>query len=109
MMMDFLLRQNATSTFDLSELYPDATDFHITTSDGDKASATIKDGVLTVAPGALGHADFVLTFKDATGNTLTDHFRAIVAGENAYSIIAVPDTQSYTSTSDPRSGPCSAR
>ncbi|WP_295047743.1 hypothetical protein [uncultured Paracoccus sp.] len=101
MMMDFLLRQGAASSFDLSDLYPGATGFAITTSDGANATAAIADGVLTVTPGALGHADLVLSFTDADGNSVTDSFRAIVAGENAYSIIAVPDTQSYTSTGDP--------
>lgn len=101
MMMDFLLRQNAASTFDLGDLYPGATGFEITTSDAGSATATIQDGVLTIEPGALGHADLTLTFKDAEGNSVTDSFRAIVAGPNAYSFIAVPDTQSYTSTTDP--------
>ena len=98
---DRLLAETGES-FDLAEVFGDgATGFSVTSSDGEVVEARIRDGVLTLAPGELGHADITVTATSANGATLEDNFRAIVAGPNAYSFAVLPDTQSYTSSGDP--------
>lgn len=101
MIRDFLLRQSSSQSFDLAELYAGGTGFAVETEDGTKVNATIDGQTLHLAPGALGHADLTLRYTDAEGQSATDVFRAIVAGENAYTFAIFPDTQSYTSSSDP--------
>jgi len=82
-------------SFDLTEVFgPDAENFTVTNSNGDAVEATIEDGVLTLAYGDLGAADLVLS-ADVGGETLTDNLRVRVAGEGAYTIAILPDTQDY--------------
>lgn len=96
---DLLLKEGATPTeIDLIGVFgASATDFAVTTSNSDAVGSTISDGVLSLTPGALGHADLTLTAA-ANGTLLVENFRAIVAGKNAYVFAVLPDTQSYTST-----------
>ncbi|PWR23905.1 family 16 glycoside hydrolase [Zavarzinia compransoris] len=53
-------------------------------------------GILTFAYGTLGVSDITVTCRDLLGITVTDEFRIRVAGENAYTIAVLPDTQDYT-------------
>lgn len=86
---------DAPQSFDLTEVFgPDAENFTVTNSNGDAVEATIEDGVLTLAYGDLGAADLVLS-ADVGGETLTDNLRVRVAGEGAYTIAILPDTQDY--------------
>ncbi len=100
MITDLFLRQTAPQTVDLAALYPGASNFAIVSSDADAVTAQISGTDLTLTPGALGFADLTLSFDTADGPA-TDPFRAIVVGPNAYSFAVLPDTQSYTSSSDP--------
>ncbi|WP_417676847.1 LamG-like jellyroll fold domain-containing protein [Pseudodonghicola sp.] len=86
---------DAPQSFDLTEVFgPDAENFTVTNSNGEAVEATIEDGVLTLAYGDLGAADLVLS-ADVGGETLTDNLRVRVAGEGAYTIAILPDTQDY--------------
>lgn len=85
----------AAQSFDLAEVFgPDAENFTVTTSNGEAVEATIVDGVLTLAYGDLGASDLVLS-AEVGGETLTDNLRVRVAGEGAYTIAIMPDTQDY--------------
>ncbi len=96
---DRLIRTSETAqSFDLAEVFgAGATDFAVTTSNGEVVAAEIEDGTLTLTPGDLGHSDILVTAVNANGAVLEDNFRAIVAGENAYVFAIIPDTQDYTS------------
>ncbi|MCO8146093.1 hypothetical protein NHN26_12770 [Rhodovulum tesquicola] len=88
----------APISFDLAEVFgAGATGFAVTTSNGAAVDARIVDGTLALSFGALGHSDLVVTATDAAGNLLTDTVRVRVAGEGAYTIAILPDTQDYTS------------
>ena len=54
------------------------------------------DGKLVLDFGELGFSDVRVTATDANGESVSDVFRARVAGENAYTIAVFPDTQDYT-------------
>ncbi|MFP3386404.1 hypothetical protein, partial [Tritonibacter sp. SIMBA_163] len=54
------------------------------------------DGKLVLDFGELGFSDVRITATDETGTSVSDVFRARVAGENAYTIAVFPDTQNYT-------------
>lgn len=84
-------------TFDLAEVFgPGARDFTVTTSNGEAVSATIADGVMTLEFGGYGLADLVISATGPVGQVMTDEVRFRVAGENAYTIAILPDTQDYT-------------
>lgn len=97
---DLLLREGTAPTvINLTAVFgAGSTDFAVTTTNGETINAAITDGVLSLTPGELGHADVVVTAAAANGTPLEENFRAIVAGENAYVFAVLPDTQSYTST-----------
>lgn len=61
------------------------------------AAAVEPNGVLTLSFGDLGHSDIRVVATNAAGETVTDDFRVRVAGEHAYTIAVMPDTQDYTS------------
>lgn len=89
---------SASASFDLTEVFgAGAHDFAVTTTNGTAVAASITDGVLTLDYGALGLSDLVLTAVSASGAALDDHLRVRVAGEGAYTIAIIPDTQDYTS------------
>ncbi|SEA64641.1 hypothetical protein [Rubrimonas cliftonensis] len=98
-MLDMLINAEGDArTFALADVFgPGATGFAVATSNGGTVAAAILDGVLTLTPGALGHADITLTATGAEGEALSHDFRAIVAGPNAYVFAIIPDTQDYTS------------
>jgi 3',5'-cyclic AMP phosphodiesterase CpdA len=73
--------------------------FSIEGDEDDVATAVLDGEMLTITFGQLGHADFVLTATDALGNVATDNFRVRSAGQNAYTIAVIPDTQDYTDAS----------
>ncbi|PZR95048.1 MAG: hypothetical protein DI537_06055 [Stutzerimonas stutzeri] len=54
------------------------------------------NGVLTLNYGELGHSDIRIVATAPDGSTMTDGFRVRVAGESAYTIAVIPDTQDYT-------------
>lgn len=76
-----------------------AHDFSVTNSNGEAVGATIKDGVLTFTFGEYGLSDLVVSAIGANGQELHDNVRIRVAGEGAYTIAILPDTQDYTSNS----------
>ncbi|HEY5795749.1 MAG TPA: metallophosphoesterase [Bosea sp. (in: a-proteobacteria)] len=66
------------------------------TNDAAVAASVDANGVLTLNYGALGHSDIRIVATAPDGSTMTDGFRVRVAGENAYTIAVIPDTQDYT-------------
>lgn len=87
-------------TYDLEAVFgAGAHDFAVTNSNGEAVEATIKDGVLTFSFGEYGLSDLVVTAIGANGEELHDNVRIRVAGEGAYTIAIMPDTQDYTSNS----------
>ncbi len=71
--------------------------YSVHNSDPAIASAAIEDGKLVIDyTDALGHTDLRITATDADGHSVTDNVRVRVAGENAYTIAVLPDTQDYT-------------
>lgn len=84
--------------YDLTEVFGEgAHDFAVTNSNGDAVGASIENGILTLDFDAYGLSDLVITAHGANGESLEDHVRVRVAGENAYTIAVFPDTQDYTS------------
>lgn len=84
--------------YDLSEVFgANAHDFTVTNSNGEAVSATITDGVLAFDFTALGLSDLVISAVNGAGETVSDNVRIRVAGEGAYTIAIMPDTQDYTS------------
>ncbi|EFH13407.1 hypothetical protein HMPREF0731_0372, partial [Pseudoroseomonas cervicalis ATCC 49957] len=70
--------------------------YSVTTSDGRTVTgAVVQDGKLVLTLGAIGYDDVTLTATDAAGNSVSDSFRLRMAGENAYTIAVLPDTQDY--------------
>ena len=95
---DLLLRQGSVAEYDLSLLFPAAESVDVTLSNGQVLTVERADGILRIAPQALGHSDVTLTATLADGTTAVQDFRIVTAGQNAYSLAVIPDTQSYTST-----------
>ncbi|MBN2629644.1 MAG: hypothetical protein JXR75_03770 [Rhodobacteraceae bacterium] len=95
---DLLLRDDGTvQVIDLAAAFgADATDFVVTAADGSVVNAVIDGTSLRLNALELGHSDIVVTAL-VEGATITENFRAIVAGENAYVFAIIPDTQDYTS------------
>ncbi len=89
---------SATVTYDLSDVFgQNAHDFTVTNTNGQAVAATITDGVLTLDFTALGLSDLVISAVNGSGQTVSDNVRVRVAGEGAYTIAIMPDTQDYTS------------
>lgn len=89
---------DAAQEYDLTEVFgAGATDFTVTNSNGDAVNATIQNGILTLAFTELGLADLTVTALNAAGQEVEDNIRVRVAGEGAYTIAILPDTQDYTS------------
>lgn len=87
---------DAPVEIDLFEVFGTrARDFAVTNSNGDAVEATIEDGVLTLEFAQLGLSDLTVTATGAFGIELSDDIRVRVAGENAYTIAILPDTQNY--------------
>lgn len=75
--------------------------FSVESSDPSIAAVTIEDGKLVIDyTDALGYTDLKITATDASGQSVTDNVRVRVAGENAYTIAVLPDTQDYTNAAD---------
>jgi Ca2+-binding RTX toxin-like protein len=71
--------------------------YSVENSDPDVASVAIDDGKLVIDyTDALGYTDLKITATDSNGQSVTDNVRVRVAGENAYTIAVLPDTQDYT-------------
>lgn len=89
---------DAPVSYDLNDVFgASAHDFSVTNTNGDAVAATIVDGVLTLDFTALGLSDLVISAVNGAGDTLSDNLRVRVAGEGAYTIAIMPDTQDYTS------------
>ncbi|MBB3980193.1 hypothetical protein GGQ64_005445, partial [Rhizobium azooxidifex] len=93
-----LVKQNsAAQSIDLSEKFGDGYTYSVVSSNGDAVEAAIDgNGIMTLSYGELGHSDIKVIATDASGNEITDSFRVRVAGENAYTIAVIPDTQDYS-------------
>jgi len=75
--------------------------YSVTNSNGAVVDAHIADGVLTLdVLGLLDYSDLTVTATDSLGNEISDSFRARVAGDNAFTVAVLPDTQTYTSNPD---------
>ncbi|WP_157089868.1 family 16 glycoside hydrolase, partial [Bosea sp. WAO] len=71
--------------------------YSVASSDPSIADVAIEDGKLVIDyTDALGYTDLAITATDASGHSVTDNVRVRVAGENAYTIAVLPDTQDYT-------------
>jgi Ca2+-binding RTX toxin-like protein len=71
--------------------------YSIESSDDDVAAVSVVDGKLTIDyTDLLGYTDLKITATDSTGHSVTDNVRVRVAGENAYTIAVLPDTQDYS-------------
>jgi hypothetical protein len=95
---DMLLTKDAeTITINLDEQFSvdGLINFTVTTSDGSVVSATVEGSNLVLDVAALGRSDIQVSATDADGQVYVDNFRVRVAGENAYTIAVIPDTQSY--------------
>jgi Ca2+-binding RTX toxin-like protein/3',5'-cyclic AMP phosphodiesterase CpdA len=89
---------DARAEIDLKAAFGDSyATFSVTGTDGQAVDARIAGGILTLDAGAFGFSDLVITATDAAGATVTDNVRVRVAGENAFTIALLPDTQTYTS------------
>lgn len=95
---DLLLRDDGTPVaIDLAAAFgAEAGDFAVAAADGAVVSAVIDGTTLRLSGLALGHSDLRVTAV-VDGVTITENFRAIVAGPNAYVFAIIPDTQDYTS------------
>lgn len=95
---DLLVRDDGTPVaIDLAVAFgPEASDFAVTVTDGSVIGAAIDGSTLRLTGNALGHSDVTVTAL-VGGETVTEQFRAIVAGPNAYVFAVIPDTQDYTS------------
>lgn len=70
--------------------------YTVTTSEGKTVTgAQVVDGKLVLSLGAVGFDDVTVTATDASGLSVSDNFRLRMAGENAYTIAVLPDTQDY--------------
>ncbi len=70
--------------------------YTITTSEGKTVTgAQVVDGKLVLSLGAIGFDDVTVTATDIDGLSVSDNFRLRMAGENAYTIAIMPDTQDY--------------
>lgn len=71
--------------------------FTVTNSNGDIVNASVEGSQLVIDyTDVLGYSDLKITATDASGHSVTDSLRVRVAGENAYTIAVLPDTQDYT-------------
>jgi 3',5'-cyclic AMP phosphodiesterase CpdA len=96
--MDVMRTPGSTITIDLAGVF-NRDDVTLAIENDDEAvvtAAVIEGDTLTITLGSLGHADLRLTATDAEGNSVADNFRVRSAGENAYTIAVLPDTQDYT-------------
>ena len=87
----------ANAVIDLASVFRgEGLTYTVENSDGAVVNAVIADGKLVLDFGDYGFSDVRVTATDADGNSVSDNFRARVAGENAYTIAVLPDTQVYT-------------
>jgi 3',5'-cyclic AMP phosphodiesterase CpdA len=94
---DMLVRRDAEArAIDLDAHFGTGMTYRVESSRGEVVAASVADGKLLLDFAALGHADMRVAATDALGAETTDSFRVRVAGENAYTIAVVPDTQDYT-------------
>lgn len=84
-------------SIDLAEKFGEGYSFTVEGTNGEAVATRVDaNGVLTLNFGELGHSDIRIVGTAADGSTVTDTFRVRVAGENAYTIAVIPDTQDYT-------------
>ncbi|GLK86115.1 Ig-like domain-containing protein [Ancylobacter defluvii] len=95
---DMMLTPDAdTVTIDLGAHFTaEGLTFTVTNSDGEAVEARLIDGNrLEIDAKTFGRSDVHVEAVDAEGQVYTDDFRVRVAGENAYTIAVLPDTQDY--------------
>ncbi|MFC0218679.1 hypothetical protein ACFFJ7_09780, partial [Pseudochelatococcus lubricantis] len=94
----FLVRKGEEpQVIDLNGKFGTGYTFSVQTSNGDSVAATVDaNGLLKLSFGDYGHSDIRITATASDGSAIVDDFRVRVAGENAYTIAVIPDTQDYT-------------
>ncbi|MBB6014189.1 Ca2+-binding RTX toxin-like protein [Aquamicrobium lusatiense] len=100
--LDYIAKRGAEDrVIDLSTVFSGSgLTYTVSSSDPGIADVVIEDGKLVIDyTDALGHTDLKITATDASGHSVTDNVRVRVAGENAYTIAVLPDTQDYTNAS----------
>lgn len=100
--LDYIAKRGAEDrVIDLSTVFAGTgLTYTVTSSNADVAAVAIEDGKLVIDyTDVLGHTDLKITATDANGHSMTDNVRVRVAGENAYTIAVLPDTQDYTNAS----------
>ncbi|MGA0597692.1 family 16 glycoside hydrolase [Enterovirga sp. CN4-39] len=98
-MLDYIAtRGSENRVVDLATMFSGTSlTYTVQSSDPSVAAAAIQGGKLVIDyADALGHTDLKITATDALGHSVTDNVRVRVAGENAYTIAVLPDTQDYT-------------
>jgi 3',5'-cyclic AMP phosphodiesterase CpdA/Ca2+-binding RTX toxin-like protein len=95
---DMMVTPNADDVvIDLATVFKgEGLTYKVETAEGAVVDANITDGKLTLDFGELGFSDVRITATDADGNIAKDTFRVRVAGEHAYTVAVLPDTQDYT-------------
>lgn len=92
-----LLTSGETIEIDVADhFFGENLTFSFANSDNTAVDARLVNGKLVVDAKTLGFTDLRVTATDDLGNSFTDLFRVRVAGENAYTVAVLPDTQNYT-------------
>ncbi|WP_117194429.1 Ig-like domain-containing protein [Rhizobium terrae] len=88
---------SAAQSINLTEKFGAGYTFSVKGTHDDVVATTVdSNGILTLTSGDLGHSDIRIIATAPDGSTVSDDFRVRVAGENAYTIAVLPDTQDYT-------------
>ncbi|CAA0100461.1 Uncharacterised protein [Starkeya nomas] len=97
--LDFITaRGSENRVIDLNTVFSgEGLTYTVSGSDPSVAAVTVEGSQLTIDfLETLGYSDLKITATDSSGTSVTDNVRVRVAGENAYTIAVLPDTQDYT-------------
>ncbi len=91
-------RGSENRVIDLSQVFSGTgLTYAVQSSNPGIADVTVENGKLVIDySDTLGYTDLKITATDGNGQSVTDNVRVRVAGENAYTIAVLPDTQDYT-------------
>lgn len=96
---DYLVRRGSEDrTINLSQVFAgEGLSYTVTSSRVGVVSAMVDGDQLVLDYGdQLDYSDLVITATDASGNSVSENLRVRITGENAYTIVAFPDTQDYS-------------